>query len=149
MTSYYRKFSTVKKIITTRFTLLIFRFNIRIIIPFKVLSDFFKIYCVIFNKVVGWLFVCVYFHGTKGIEQWLITWCTSPMLIHNKRLDTQLNKPTYQNLLKVPKVVGQRISKRYYKTLGTCVINAHCHLSLSLYGFYFSSQGANDAVTWS
>ncbi len=42
-----------------------------------------------------------------------------------KRLDTQLNKPTKQNPLKVPKVVKpQRIRKRYYKTLKTSVINS-------------------------
>ena len=37
-----------------------------------------------------------------------------------KRLDTQLNKPTNQNLLKVPKVVRSTNKK----TLGTSVINS-------------------------
>ena len=35
-----------------------------------------------------------------------------------KYLDTQLNKPTNQNLLKSPKLLSQRIRKMYYKTLG-------------------------------
>ena len=41
-----------------------------------------------------------------------------------KRLDTQLNKPTNQNLLKSPKFLSQQIRKCYYKTLGTSVINS-------------------------
>ena len=40
-----------------------------------------------------------------------------------KRLDTQLNDPTNQNLVKVPKLLGQRIRIDYWKTLGTGVIN--------------------------
>ena len=32
-----------------------------------------------------------------------------------KRLDTQLNEPTNQNLVKVPKLLRQRIRKRCYK----------------------------------
>ena len=39
-----------------------------------------------------------------------------------KRLDTELNIPTKQNSINDPKVVGQRIRYRYYKTLGTSVI---------------------------
>ena len=35
-----------------------------------------------------------------------------------KRLDTQLNEPTNQNLLKVPKVVEPTIKKHCYTTLG-------------------------------
>ena len=41
-----------------------------------------------------------------------------------KRLFTTLNEPTNQISMKVPKVVKQRISKHYYKTLGTRVINS-------------------------
>ena len=46
---------------------------------------------------------------------------------HNKwlkRLNTQLYEPTNQNSKKVPKVVSQQIRKRYYKSLGTSVINS-------------------------
>ena len=42
-------------------------------------------------------------------------------------MDTKFNKPTNQNSLKVAKVVKQmnkRIRKRYYKSLGTCMINS-------------------------
>ena len=57
-----------------------------------------------------------YFQGSKGIRQWPINWGTSPMWIHKitpsldynkwlKRLDTQLYAPTYQKIMKVPKVV--------------------------------------------
>ena len=38
-------------------------------------------------------------------------------------LDTQLNKPTNQNSIKFPRLLSQRITKRYYETLGTSVIN--------------------------
>ena len=38
-----------------------------------------------------------------------------------KRLNTQLNEPTNQNSRKSSKIFGQRIRKRYYKTLGTKV----------------------------
>ena len=38
-----------------------------------------------------------------------------------KRLDSQLSE---QNSIKVPKVGRQRIRKRYYKTLETCIINS-------------------------
>ena len=40
-----------------------------------------------------------------------------------KHLDTQLNQPTNQNLIKVPKVVKQMNKDCYYNTLGTSVIN--------------------------
>ena len=54
-----------------------------------------------------------------------------PLMIHEitiyvdhnqwlKRLDTQLNESTNH----YPKLVGQRIRKRYYKILGTSVINS-------------------------
>ena len=53
---------------------------------------------------------------SKGIRQLPINLCTSTMIIHKitpsidynlwfKRLDTQLNEPTNQNWIKVPKVV--------------------------------------------
>ena len=50
----------------------------------------------------------------------------TPYVDYNKlkRLDTKLNESTNQNSLKVPKVLSQRISKRYYKTFGTSVINS-------------------------
>ena len=35
-----------------------------------------------------------------------------------KRLDTQVNEPTKQNLIKSPKLLGQRIRKRYYQLWG-------------------------------
>ena len=41
-----------------------------------------------------------------------------------KRLDTQLNEPTNQNLIKVPKIVKPMNKKVFYKTLGTGVINS-------------------------
>ncbi len=43
-----------------------------------------------------------------------------------KRLDTQLNEPTNQNLS--PQLLSQRIRKGYYKTLETSVITAQCPL---------------------
>ena len=41
-----------------------------------------------------------------------------------KRLNTQLNKPINQNSLTSPKLLSQRMRKRYCKTLGTDVINS-------------------------
>ena len=38
-------------------------------------------------------------------------------------MDTQLNEPTKHNLCKAPKVIRITHEKRYYKTLGTSVIN--------------------------
>ena len=35
-----------------------------------------------------------------------------------KRLDTQLNELINQNSMKSPKLLSQRIRKRYYKTFG-------------------------------
>ena len=65
----------------------------------------------------------------------------TPSVVYNwwlERLDTQLNKPTNQNSLKVPNFVHQRIRKRYYKTLGTSVIPAQCpSLSLLYYTFLY------------
>ena len=60
--------------------------------------------------------------GSKGIRQWLINWRTSSALIHKvtlsvnynywlKRLDTQLNEPANQNLIKASKVVNQTNKK--------------------------------------
>ena len=40
-----------------------------------------------------------------------------------KRLNTELDQPTNQNSIKVPKLLGQRIRKRYHKTLGTSVMS--------------------------
>ena len=40
-----------------------------------------------------------------------------------KRLNTQLNKPTNQNLVKVPTVVRPTHKKTLLQTLGTSVIN--------------------------
>ena len=72
------------------------------------------------------------YHGSKGIRQWPINWCTYPMMIHkitpylSKLLVEmfELNEPINQNLLKHPKLLSQRIWKRYDKTLGTIVINS-------------------------
>ena len=50
-----------------------------------------------------------------------------------KRLDSQLNKATNQNPRKSPKLLGQRIRKRYSTILGTSVIyNPLSPLSLCL-----------------
>ena len=43
-------------------------------------------------------------------------------------VETQLNKQSNQNSVKIPKVVSQRIRKCYYKTLGTSVKTAKCPL---------------------
>ena len=64
-------------------------------------------------------------------RQWQVHLSTSPMMTHKitpsvdynlwlKRLDTQLNELTNQ----IPKLLSQRIRKRYNKTLGTSVINS-------------------------
>ena len=39
-------------------------------------------------------------------------------------MDTQLNETINQNSIKSLKLLSQRIIKRYYKTLGTSVINS-------------------------
>ena len=39
-----------------------------------------------------------------------------------KRLNIQLNATTNQNSLMSPKLLSQRIRKRYYETFGTCII---------------------------
>ena len=41
-----------------------------------------------------------------------------------KRSITQLDKPTNQDSVKSPKLFSQRMRKRYYKTLGSSVINS-------------------------
>ena len=45
-------------------------------------------------------------------------------------MNTQLNESTNQNSLKYPKLLGKRIRKRNYNTLGTSVINSLLSLSL-------------------
>ena len=62
---------------------------------------------------------------SKGTREWPINWCTSPMKIHKiiPSVD-DLNDPTNQNLLKSPKLLCQRLTKRYYKTLEASVINS-------------------------
>ena len=51
-----------------------------------------------------------------------------------KSFNAQLNEPTYQNSLKSPKLLSQRIRKRYHKTLGTSAINSsYSPLSLRMY----------------
>ena len=52
-----------------------------------------------------------------------------------KRLNTQLNDPTNQNSLKYPKLLSQRIKKRFYQTLWTSVINNPFPLFLSLWSY--------------
>ena len=39
-------------------------------------------------------------------------------------MNSPLNDPTNQNSLKSPKLINQQIRKRYYKTLGTSIINS-------------------------
>ena len=62
------------------------------------------------------LFKGVIIQGSKGIRQWTINWCKSPIMIYKitpsvdnnkwlKRLDNQTNEPTNQNSIKVPKLV--------------------------------------------
>ena len=56
-----------------------------------------------------------------------------------KPFDTQRNKPFNQNLKMSQKLLGQRIIKRYYKTLGTSVINSPMSPpSLVLVTLYYS-----------
>ena len=46
-------------------------------------------------------------------------------LVVEIRLGTQISEQTNKNSIKVPKIVNsQRIRKRNYKNLGTCVINS-------------------------
>ena len=78
--------------------------------------------------------------GSKGIRQWPINWGTSLMMIHKittsvdynkwlKRLDTQLNQPTNQNSIKVPKVVKQTNKKTLLYDFGdSCKKTAQCLL---------------------
>ena len=66
--------------------------------------------------------------GSKGIRQWLINLCRSTTIIHKitpsvnynqclNRLDIQLNKPTTQNTIKVPKVESTD-KKTLFKNFG-------------------------------
>ncbi len=79
----------------------------------------------------------VFYQGSKGIRQWPINWCncTTPMMINKispsvdynhwlKRFNTQLSKQTNKNSINSPKLLSQQIRKKYYKTLGTSVINS-------------------------
>ena len=58
----------------------------------------------------------------------MITYKITPSVDYNfwlKRLDAQLNEPTNQKLIKVPKVVKPTNKKtNYNKTLGTSVTNS-------------------------
>ena len=57
--------------------------------------------------------------GSKGFDK------TNPTVDYNqqfKRLNTQLNKLTNQNLIKIPKQTKNK--KTFYKTLGTSIITA-------------------------
>ena len=66
---------------------------------------------------------------SKGIRRWSINLFTSPIntfVDYNQwleRFDTQLNEPTNQNSLLVPKVVRPTNKKLYSKTLGTSVLD--------------------------
>ncbi len=80
------------------------------------------------------LYYSCYCDISKEIRQWPINCRTSPLMTHKitpsvdlnqwlERLNTQLNKPTNQNLVKVPKVVELTNKKMILnKTLGTSVI---------------------------
>ena len=65
-----------------------------------------------------------------GVRQWPINLCTSSKIIHkittsidyNQWLNTQLNEQTNKNSIKSPKLLSQRIRKRFYRTLRTSVI---------------------------
>ncbi len=68
-----------------------------------------------------------------GIDKWPLNSCSYPMMIHKitSRLqlwvncgDTQLNKPTNQNSIKVPKVVKPANREHFFETSGTSVINS-------------------------
>ena len=59
----------------------------------------------------------------------------TPSVDYNERLkslNSQLNKPTNQNLVRVPKVVKQTNKKTLLKILGTSVINSPLSPPLSL-----------------
>ena len=55
-----------------------------------------------------------------------------PVVVVETKLNTQLNELTNYNSLESPKLSNQRVIKRYYKTLGTSVVTAHCPLSLAI-----------------
>ena len=48
----------------------------------------------------------------------------TPYLLRSLVKTFELNEPINQNLLKHPKLLSQRIRKRFHKTLGTIVINS-------------------------
>ena len=69
-------------------------------------------------------------HGSKGIRQWLINWCKSPMMIHtitpseitiSGRHSSWWAYQSKHN--KVLNIVRQKNKKGHYKTLGTNMIN--------------------------
>ena len=72
-----------------------------------------------------------------------------------KHFVNQLIEQTNQNVIKVPKVVGQRIRNRYNKTLGTCVINSPMSPSSVIFSkfliitvyCYFSSKTLLTSIT--
>ena len=74
-------------------------------------------------------------HGSKGIVQWLINWCTSPMMKHKLPLlyitisgwnvwTPNLMKQPIRIWMKSLKLLSESIRKRHNKTLGTSVINS-------------------------
>ena len=66
--------------------------------------------------------------GAKGIRQWPINWCTSPIKIHKITPSTVVvetfRQSTNQNSIKVPEIDEATNKKTIYKTLGTSVINS-------------------------
>ena len=65
----------------------------------------------------------VLYQGSKGIRQWQINWCKSPMMI---RKITGWNVWTL-NIMNQPikiRQIPQRIRKLYYETLETSIINS-------------------------
>ena len=57
--------------------------------------------------------------------------CRLILVVENWNVwNTQHNETTNRNSQKSPNLLGQRITKRYYKTLGTSVITSQSPLSL-------------------
>ena len=121
--------------------------------------------CKIFFTIKCWLwiymkviFICM--QWSKGIRQWPINWYTSIMMIHKitsnvdynkwlKGLDTQLNEANNHNSTKFPKLLNQRIRKRYHKTIWTSVINSIVpSLSFSLRYAWQTSVALKQHKTW-
>ena len=70
--------------------------------------------------------ITLFVYQCKSVNQWL------------ERLNTQLNDPTNQSSLKSPKMLSQQRRKRYYKTLGTGVINSSLSpLWMCVYKYFF------------